>query len=104
MNRTAVYGALLVALGVAAGVFLGWRGDRSRVEPVGAGRGGSVSTAGQSRRADETEGGSDPRTVRLERRLELLAAKLAAEADQRHRLEQHLDVLATELAALRGSH
>src|ERR1043166_8741517 len=99
MNRTAVYGALLVALGVAAGVLLGSRAERGRVEPVGARLGDSVSTAGQSSRADETEGG-DARTVRLEQRLELLAAKLAAEGDRRRRLEQQLDVLATELAAL----
>ena len=57
----------------------------------------------QSPGARETEGGGDRHAIRLERRLELLAAKLAAEADGRRRLEERIDVLATELAALRGS-
>jgi C-terminal processing protease CtpA/Prc len=71
-----------------------------------AGRlGGSVSTSGRSPSASETEGGGDRHTTRLERQLELLAAKLAAEADQRRGLEERIEVLATELAALRsGGH
>jgi len=103
MNRTAVYGALLVALGLAAGVSLGWRGERGRVEPVEGRPGNSASASGQSPGASETEGGGERHAVGLERRLELLASKLAAEADERRRLEQRLDLLATELAALRGS-
>ena len=102
MNRTAVYGALLIALGLAAGGWLGGRGDRSRVEPVEERIGGSVSASGQSPGARETEGRSDWHATRLERQLELLATKLAAEADGRRRLEERIDVLATELAALRG--
>jgi membrane-associated protease RseP (regulator of RpoE activity) len=39
----------------------------------------------------------------LEQRIELLAAKLAAEADERRRLEERLSVLATEIAAQRAS-
>jgi membrane-associated protease RseP (regulator of RpoE activity) len=62
-----------------------------------------VSATRQSPGAGETEAGGDRHAARLERRLEVLAAKLAAEADQRRRLEQQLDVFATELAALRGS-
>ena len=102
MNRTAVYGALLVALGLAVGVWLGGRGERGRIEPVEERLGGSVSASGQSLGARETEGGDDRHTTQLERRLELLATKLAAEADQRRSLEERLEVLATELAALRG--
>lgn len=102
MNRTAVYGALLVALGLAVGVSLEWRGERGRVEPVEGRLGVSVSASGQSPSASETEGGGDRHAIRLERQLELLAAKLGAEADQRRRLEGRLDALATELAALRG--
>jgi hypothetical protein len=60
-----------------------------------------VSASGQTR-AGEIEGGSDQHAIRLERRLELLAAKLAAEAEERRRLEGQLEGLATELAALRG--
>src|SRR5437762_3143628 len=100
MNKTAVYGALLVALGLTVGVWLGWRGERGRVEPVAGGLRGSVSATTQSSRASETGDGGDRRAIRLERRLELLGAKLAAEADQRRRLEQRLELFATELAAL----
>ncbi len=62
-----------------------------------------MSASGQRPGPSETEGRGDRHAARLERRLQLLAAKLAAEADQRRRLEQRLEVLATELAALRGS-
>lgn len=103
MNRTAVYGALLVALGLAAGVWLGWRGEGGRIEPAEGRLGGSVSASAQSPGARETEGGGDRHAIGLERRLKLLAANLAAEADGRRRLEERIDVLATELAALRGS-
>src|SRR3990172_11191400 len=102
MNRTGVYGALLVAVGLAAGVSLGWRGERGRVEPVEGRPGNSASVSGQSRRAGETEGGGDRHAIGLERQLELLASKLAAEADERRRLELRLDLLAAELAAPRG--
>jgi hypothetical protein len=103
MNRTAVYGALLGALGLAVGVSLGWRGEREQAEPAEGHLGGSVSASRPSPSVRETEGRGDQQASRLERRLELLAAKLAAEADGRHRLEERIDVLATELAALRGS-
>ena len=103
MTRTAVYGALLVALGLAVGVSLGWRGARGRVESVERHLGGSVSASGRSPSAIEAGGGGDRHAAQLERRLELLAAQLAAEADGRRRIEEQIDVLATELAALRGS-
>ena len=102
MNRTAVYGALLGALGLALGVSLGWRGEREQAERA-EGLGGSVSASGPSPSVRETEGRGDQHASRLERRLEVLGAKLAAEADGRRRLEERIDVLATELAALRGS-
>ena len=103
MNRTAVYGALLGALGLAIGVSIGWRGEREQAEPAEGQLGGSVSASGPSPSVRETEGRGDQHASRLEGRLELLAAKLAAEADGRRRLEERIDVLATELAALRGS-
>jgi PDZ domain len=103
MNRTAVYGALLGALGLAVGVSLGWRGEREQAEPAEGHLGGSVSASGPSPSVRETEGRGDQQASRLERRLELLAAKLAAEADGRRRLEERIDVLVTELTALRGS-
>ncbi len=103
MNRTAVYSVPLVALALVVGVWLGWRGDRGRVEPVQGRLGGSVSATGQSPGASETDGGGDRHATGLERRLEMLAAKLAAEADHRRHLEQRLELFATELAALRGS-
>ncbi len=102
MNRT-VYGALLAAVGLAAGLMLAWRGERDRVEPVEGRRGGSVPASGRSPSAIETAGGGDRQATRLERRLELLASKLGLEADGRRRLEGRLQALATELAALRGS-
>jgi hypothetical protein len=102
MNRTVVYGTLLVAFGLAAGVWLGWRGEGGRVEPADGRREVSLPASGQSPGARETQVGGDRYTIQLERRLELLTAKLAAEADGRHRLEERLDVLASELAALRG--
>ena len=104
MNRAIVYGALLVGLGLAAGVSLTFRSARGPIEPVEGRRGGSVSTTEQSPGARETGGGGDRLAIRLQRRLELLTAKLAAEADGRHRLEQRIDGLATELAALRSSY
>jgi len=103
MNRTVVYGALLVASGLVAGVWLGGRGEGGRVEPAEGRREGAMFASGQSPGARETEGGGNRDTMQLERRIELLTAKLAAEADGRRRLEERLDVLATELAALRGS-
>ncbi len=81
MNRTAVYGALLVALGLATGVWRGRWGERGRVEPVEKRLGGSGSASGQSPGASETEGGGDRHATRPERRLDLLASKLSAEAD-----------------------
>jgi len=102
MNRT-VYGGLLVALGLAVAVSLGWHSERGRNEPAVERLGDSVSASWKSRSASESEGGGDRDTARLERRLELLASKLAVEVDGRRRLEERLDVLATELAALRGS-
>jgi PDZ domain-containing protein len=103
MNRTAVYGALLALLGVAAGVALARRGERAGVEPVGGRLAASVSRSLQSPGVSESQAGADRHAVRLERQLDLLAAKLAAEADQRRHLEQQLRALATELAELRGS-
>jgi len=97
MNRTAVYGALLVGFGLAVGVSLGRRDERSRVEPVNAGLGGSVSASEQSRVAGDTEGSGALHATRLERRLDLLTAKLAAEAEQRRRLEQRLEGLTAAL-------
>ena len=94
MNRTAVYGLLLVALGLAAGVSLGWRGERGRVEPVERRLGGSASASGQRPGASETQYRGDRHATGLERRLQLLASKLAAEANERRRLEQRIQVLA----------
>jgi len=53
--------------------------------------------------ASEPAGGGDRRAIRMERQLERLASKLAAEAEERRRLEQRLEGLATELTALRAS-
>lgn len=103
MNRTAVYGPLLVGLGLAAGVSVGWRGERGRVERTEGRLAPSGSASGQSFGANESKGDGDRDAARLERRLDLLAAKLAVEADERRRLEQRLELFATELAALRGS-
>jgi len=103
MNERAVYGALLVAVGLAVGVSLGWRGERDRAEPVKGRFEDSVSVSGQSRGAGETEGSGYQRAIRLEQRIELLASKLAAESDERRRLEERLEVLATGLAALHES-
>lgn len=94
MNRT-VYGALLVGVGLAVGVWLGWRGERGRVEPVEGRLGGSVSISAQSPDVGET--------TRLKRQVDLLTAKLAAEADQRRHLEERFEAFSAELAALRGS-
>jgi hypothetical protein len=102
MNRT-VYGALLVALGLVAGVTLGWRGEQGRVESVEGAREGSAPAAGQSLDARKAESGGDRHAIAFERRLDILAEKLAAEVDQRRRVEERLQVLATELASLRGS-
>jgi membrane-associated protease RseP (regulator of RpoE activity) len=49
------------------------------------------------------EGGGDPQATRLERRIELMAAKLAGEAEARRHIEARLQRLATELAELRDS-
>lgn len=103
MNRTAVYGALLAALGLAVGVSLGRRSEGNGVEPVEGRLGASLSASGQGSGAGETAGGANLSTAPLERRLDLLAAKLAAEAEQRRRLEQRIEVLTTELTGLRGS-
>jgi len=103
MNRTAVCVSLLLALGLAAGVSLGWRGERGRDAPVEAHRGDSASTSGLRRGAGVTESKSARHATRLERRFALLASKLAAETEERRRLEQRIESLATELAALRGS-
>jgi len=102
MTRTAGYGALLVALGVAVGIALGRRDDRGRAEPGEGHRGDLVSAAAQSLAPRETDGG-DSHAARLERRLEMLAAKVAAEAEQRHHLEQQLAGLTAQLTALRPS-
>lgn len=103
MNRKTVYGSLLIALGLAAGVALGWRGERGRIEPAEGRLGRLMPAAGQPPGTSETEGNGDPDTTRLERRLELLTTKLATEANERRRLEERLDALASDLAALRAS-
>ena len=65
--------------------------------------GGPVSLPAPSLGASEPAGGGDRRAIRMERQLERLASKLAAEAEERRRLEQRLEGLATELTALRAS-
>jgi PDZ domain-containing protein len=102
MNRTAVYGALLVALGVAAGVGLGRRGVPGPSELAGS-RPAGRSESPRRYAASESHAGDDPHVARLERQVDLLAAKLAAETDQRRRVERQLQALATDLDALRGS-
>jgi len=62
-----------------------------------------VSALAQSPGASHAEGAGDRYAIQLERQLERLSSKLAAEADERRRLEQRLEGLATELAALRAS-
>ncbi len=105
MDRKALYGGLLVAIGLAVGIWLGWPGDRGRVEPADAHREGSLLAIEENPGAGGAEGGGGGRhAMLLERRLELLTAKLAEEADHRRRLEQRLELLATELGAVRGSH
>jgi len=103
MNKTAVYGFLLVALGLAAGVSLAWWGER---DPAPAaerpGDTAFLSEPGFAARPPESLG--DPPANRLERRLDLLTAKLDAEASARRRLEDQLAQLTTELAGLRGGH
>jgi membrane-associated protease RseP (regulator of RpoE activity) len=103
MNRTAVYGVLLAVLGVAAGVVLGRRGERAGVEPVGESLPVSVSRYPSGSGVSASPDAGDRHAARLQRQLDLLAAKLAAEGDQRRRLEQQVQTLATELAALGGS-
>ena len=95
MNKIALYGALLVALGVAAGAWLAGPTERHAGE--------SALTPAQRPVADGTEGAGGQQTARLERRLERLTSTLAAEVEQRHRLEQRLDALSTELAALHSN-
>ena len=102
MNRRAVYISLLLTLGLAAGVSLG-RLDQRRGAPVEASLGGSASTSGLRRGANETENKSVRHAMRLERQFALLASKLTAEAKERRRLEERIEGLATELAALRAS-
>ena len=103
MNRTGIYGSLLVGLGLAAGVSLGRWSERGRVEPTEERLEGSASPSRQSLGASEAEGGGSRHAARLEQRIELLAANLAAEADERRRLEERLAVLATEIAAQHAS-
>jgi hypothetical protein len=103
MNRTPIYGSLLVGLGLAAGVSLGsWR-ERGRAETTEERLEGSASPSRQNLGASEAEGGGSRHAVHLEQRIELLAAKLAEEADERRRLEERLAVLATEIAAQHAS-
>jgi C-terminal processing protease CtpA/Prc len=99
MNRTAVYGCLLVALGLAAGLSLGWRRDRSRMQPVDGARDASAS---ENLRAAETAGRRDLHASQLERRVAQLAARLATETEERQALEGRLTRLTAEIAALRG--
>ncbi len=104
MDRKALYGGLLVAIGLAVGIWLGWRGERGRVEPANAHLEGSRLAIEENPGAGVAEGSGGRHAVLLERRLELLTAKLAEEADHRRHLEQRLESLATELGAVRRSH
>jgi len=100
MNKTALYGTLLVALGLAAGVAVGRRGDRDHA----ARREGDVVVASRRTAGNgETESG-DRQALRLEQRLELLGSKLAAETAERRRLEERIEVLATALAEQHPHH
>ena len=66
--------------------------------------GGSEGSVSRQRSGGrETDSGGDRHAAQLERRLELLASKLEAEANRRRGLEARLEVLATELTALRSS-
>jgi membrane-associated protease RseP (regulator of RpoE activity) len=101
MNRTAVYVPLLAALSLVAGVVIGGRGNRGRMQSADrppAGPGSAPKDSG-SRDAEV----SPAHATELKRQLELLASKLAAEAQERRHLEARLDLLAAQLAALRGS-
>lgn len=105
MSRTVVYGCVLVALGLVVGISLGWRGEADRVEPGAAAPGGRRISAFNKKSTGivEREVRGDRYTALLQRRVDRLASKLAAEADQRRRLEERIDSLATQLAALHGS-
>jgi len=103
MNKTAINGVLLIALGIAVGGALGWRGAHGRDASVDDDAGRSVSAATQRSGAGATASRDDQRSARLERQLEILAAKLDAEAERRRRLEARLEVLDGQLTALRGS-
>jgi len=96
-------GALLVGFGVAMGAFVG---SRSRSRDLPAIRPLADSSASASDREPigfRAEKAGGDRLQPLERRLDLLAAKVAADAAERHRLEQRLDQLAAQLAALHGA-
>jgi len=105
MNKTAVYGTLLVALGLVAGAAIGRRGEPERGTPAAKPLRDTPPASAPGFAAREVESLGAPPTSGLERRLDALAAKLHAEASARRHLEERLARLATELAALRdGGH
>jgi hypothetical protein len=100
MTRTVAYGAVLVGIGLATGLWLGGWGKRERVEPA-AGRLG-VSASASAPRLGPADAGERRDVIGLKQQLNLLASKLAKETDERGRLEERLELLAADLAALRA--
>jgi hypothetical protein len=101
MLRSILVGALLVAMGAAAARLLdGHRTaiDPARDEPASPRPAPARRFGPIAERADRERN----RDGSLERRLDLLEARLAEEAGERQRLEERCDALAAEIAAIVG--
>lgn len=97
MTRSVVIGALLVGVGALAGAFVASRHVPENGLPPAVAPLGRAPEAPSSRPGDSI-GNRD--LDRWERRLNVLAAQVAREADERRRLQERLDEMAAEIAAL----
>jgi membrane-associated protease RseP (regulator of RpoE activity) len=103
MARMLLLGIALVGIGVVAGVFVGSRGSSPELPVAPTSDGESrfaVVRRDSGTRGVTTTGGGHADA--LQRRLDTLAAQVAAGTAERRRLQERIDALAAELAALRS--
>jgi hypothetical protein len=100
MSRTVVAAVLFGAIGVAVGALLVSRVESDRPAPLAAPARDFVAAAPATTIGPRKEPREAGKASDLERRVELLARRLAAEVSKRKRLEEHLDKLTAQIAAL----
>lgn len=99
MTRSLIWGALLGATSMAAGVFIASGSHRAGRLPLQERPAPGLSSPVRGSAPDPEDRARWSAAVELERRVESLAERLVAEAGERKRLESRIEELAAQLAS-----